>query len=509
MIKRVIVLGGGSAGLIAALTLKIKFPQLDLVVIRSGELGIIGVGEGTTPMVPTHLHGYLNIDPGEFLRETQPSWKLGIRFLWGPRPHFDYTFTRQIDWKWDALPKSNGYYCGDDFTCADVASALMALDKVFARTKNGDPFIGRDFGYHIENEPFVVYLEKLAARHGIPLDDDLVNEVKTGPAGVEALLLKSGRVVNADLFIDCSGFRSVLLGQALAEPYIDFRSTLFCDRAVAGGWDRTTEPIKPYTTAETMDAGWCWQIEHPTRVIRGYVYSSAFISEEDAEREFRSKNSKLTKTRLLKFPSGRYRNSWVKNVVAVGNAAGFVEPLEATSLHVICHECHILAGCLGDSEFRPGPLMIEAYNRLLTRPWDEIRWFLGVHYKFNTRLDTPFWRACRADVNLGPAEAIVSYYRECGPACVGRDAVLHPLDIFGLEGYFCMLIGQRVPYEHPYTPSAQEWEHWNILRSQLQARAAAGLSVQEAYAKVSSPTWQWNPGYFAYSGPPLFNTRNA
>src|SRR5262249_35835047 len=152
---------------------------------------------------------------------------------------------------------------------------------------------------------------------------------------ITGLKLASGRSRDADLYVDCSGFRSVLLSEALGEPFVNFSSTLYCDRALAGGWDRTTERIKPYTTAETLDAGWCWQTEHPNRIIRGYVYSSAFISDEDAEREFRSKNPKIEKARLLKFPSGRYRNSWVKNVVAIGNASGFVEPLEATSLHVI------------------------------------------------------------------------------------------------------------------------------------------------------------------------------
>src|SRR5262249_30678226 len=203
--------------------------------------------------------------------------------------------------------------------------------------------------------------------------------------GITGLRLVSGGVLKADLYVDCSGFGSVLLGQALGEPYISFSSTLFCDRALAGGWDRTTEPIKPYTTSETMNSGWCWQIEHPTRIIRGYVYSSDFISEEDAEREFQAKKPKVTTTRLLKYPSGRYRNSWIKNVVAIGNASGFVERLEATSLHVICDESRFLAQILEDCERQPTGSLKESYNVLVANEWDEIRQFLALHYKFNDR----------------------------------------------------------------------------------------------------------------------------
>jgi tryptophan halogenase len=237
------------------------------------------------------------------------------------------------------------------------------------------------------------------------------------------------------------------------------------------------------------------------------VYSSSFLSDEEAAREFRSRNPKVQTTRLLKFPSGRYRRSWVQNVVAVGNAAGFVEPLEATSLHVICHECHMLAECLLDSDRRPGPRLLESFNTLAIKSWDEIRWFLGIHYKFNTRLDTPFWRACRADVDIGPAAAVVEIYRENGPSLWARETVLHPNDMFGMEGYLCLLIGQQVPQQSAYAPSETEWRTWNIMRSANRARAAEGLTVQESYSKVMAPAWQWNPGYFRYQGPPVVNPR--
>src|SRR5207245_3035829 len=141
---------------------------------------------------------------------------------------------------------------------------------------------------------------------GIAIHDDLVSEVKQDEAGVAGLVLKSGGTLAADLYIDCSGFGSLLLGKTLHEPYQSFAPTLFCDRAIWGGWQRTDEPIRPYTTAEAMDAGWCWRIDHEFLINRGYVYSSAFLSDEEAEREFRAKNPKVETTRPVKFVSGRY-----------------------------------------------------------------------------------------------------------------------------------------------------------------------------------------------------------
>jgi tryptophan halogenase len=246
-----------------------------------------------------------------------------------------------------------------------------------------------------------------------------------------------------------------------------------------------------------MDSGWCWQIEHPERIIRGYVYSSAFISEADAEREFRAKNPQITTARLLKFPSGRYRNSWVKNVVAIGNASGFVEPLEATSLHVICDESRFLTQILQDCDRQPTRTLTESYNRLVGNEWDEIRQFLALHYKYNDRLDTPFWRACRADVDLVTAEPLVEYYRENGPSTFARNTLLQPLDIFGMEGYLTLLVGQKVPYRRTSKPSEAEWQIWNGIRAQHKVLAQTALTIPKAFKAISAPGWAWNSGFFS------------
>src|SRR5205085_5109099 len=264
-----------------------------------------------------------------------------------------------------------------------------------------------------------------------------------------------------------------------------------------GGWARPQgQTILPYTTAETMDAGWCWQIEHEHRVNRGYVYSSAFISDTDAEAEFRRKNPRLDTTRVVKFVSGRYERGWVKNVVAIGNSGGFVEPLESTSLAAICDECHALTGSLGDRDMQPGPTVAAAHNKHFGNTWDDIRRFLAIHYRFNTRLDTPFWRAARSDVDLAGAEDFVDYYLENGPSIAWKHTLVTGRDVFGFEGWLAMMVGQKVPYRRNFTPDPHERQVWRQLQQQNRAAAAAGLTVGQALDVVRSPQWRARPDFF-------------
>ncbi len=498
MIKNILVLGGGSAGFLAAIALKTQFPELGVAVLRSPELGIIGVGEGTTGFFPSYIHGRLRIDPGEFHRLAQPTWKLGIRFIkWGPRPFFNYSFRPQVTSRFVKLPKPTGYYCYDDFEYGDIGSALMSHDRVFLRNPDSGPAIGSDAAYHIENTHFVAFLEGFAHRLGVAIIDDTVQEIKQNDAGVSGLVGRTGRTETADLYIDCSGFASVLLGKALREPFISFKTTLFCDRAVVGGWGRTSEPIKPYTTAEGMNFGWCWQIDHEHRIDRGYVYSSDFISDEEAEREFRVKNPKVDATRIVKFIIGRYARAWVGNVVAVGNACGFVEPLESTSLAAICDEADSLVSTLGECEFQPTPTVRTQFNQRIAARWDDVRQFLGIHYKFNTASDTPFWRDCREKVDLGRAAELVEYFQENGPGLSHRETLLNPLCQFGLEGYWTLLIGQRAPCQRPYLPSLRERYSWQQIQQALKSKALTALSTEEALAAIRSPEYNWPPNFYA------------
>ncbi len=500
-IRRILILGGGTAGLLAAIAFRTRFPDLEVTLVRSPEIAPIGVGEGSTPVLPSFLHGFCGIDPGALHATANPTWKVGLRFVnWGPRPFFNYTFTPQVTWKWDDVGRETGFHFGDDFDALDAASALMSAGKAFERQPNGDPLIPLSTAYHIETGPMAAAFEQIAVERGVKLVEDTmaeaqVEDVRGGPV-VRHLTMQSGRQFAADLFIDCSGFRSKLVGELLDTPFVSFQDSLWCDRAIVGRWPRTSEPILPYTLAETMNAGWSWQIEHEHFVNRGYVFSSSFISETDAEAEFRTRNPKIGTTRLLQFPSGRRRDCWVGNVVAIGNAAGFVEPLEATALTVICDEIRILSNTLRETGMSPGPATARLYNTIAERHWDSIRRFLAVHYRFNTRSHTTFWREAREGVDLAGGEPIVEWFMENGPNSYAADGLVMREDPFGLDGYFTLLLGMSVPHQAKVHDDSSMRSIIAARRTTLRKQASAGMTVAEALAVVRSPEWQWRVGFY-------------
>lgn len=471
----------------AAISLKTRNPALSVRVLRSPDIGVIGVGEGTTVAFPRFLFDYLGVPRGEFFAMAEPTWKLGIKFLWGPRREFYYTFAKEYEATLPGLSRPTGFFHDHETHWVGLTSALMAHDKAFPRKPDGSPNLDMPYAFHIENVKLIGWLEHHARKIGVEIVDANVTAAETGPVratgreeqGIKALVLADGTRVTADLFADASGFRSELLGRALAEPYLSFEKSLFCDRAVIGGWERTTEPVKPYTVAETMDSGWAWQIEHEHFINRGYVYSSAHVDDDTAREELLRKNPKIPpdRTRVVRFRSGRRARNWIGNVVGIGNSVGFVEPLEATALGIIGLECIMLADALADTVGSPGPALVDVYNDHNTRAWDDIRDFLAVHYAFNTRLDTPFWRDCREKTELEGAAKLADWYRENGPSMLVKGILIPESNSFGFEGYLALFVGQKLQYPRERRPSSKEIETWRRYTSEMGEMARAGVGV--------------------------------
>jgi tryptophan 7-halogenase len=492
-IQSVLVLGGGSAGLLAALTLKRRLPKLAVTMVRSSSLGVIGVGEGSTAILPTHLFNNLGIPADRFYREARPTWKQGILFLWGRRSQgYFYDFGFQYDAKAQGTSRAAGFFAWDNCEDLNPTCAMMRRGLAFRSGPLGKPVIKGEYAFHIENALLVSCLEKLALESGILIEDDLLNQVQCSDQHVQALHFHSGKRREADLYIDASGFRSELLGQAFATPFKSFSDALFCDRAVVGGWRRAEdEPILAYTTAETMDAGWSWQIEHEHLINRGYVYSSAFIDDDQAQAEFLRANPKIRDTRVVPFRSGRLATEWVGNAVAVGNAAGFVEPLEATALAQIIYTSCSIVQALEASEFSPGPIHRNRHNFAMARAWDEIRDFLAFHYRFNNRRDTPFWRHCQESTPLGDFEPLFEAYRKLGPSPELIEALPFRPNLYGIEGYLAHLVGMQVPHQVRFRPAPEELSAWQNFRQRNASAATTAVSVGEALQAIRAPSWSF------------------
>jgi len=423
------------------------------------------------------------------MREVKPSWKLGLRMEWGDpaETHFNYPFERFLDQKAAELEKVTAFYSLDGMTDSSHYGAMMDRGLAPCMIQNGRAAVDPRAAYHIPNKNFIDYLHRKVKQLGADVIDGEIVEVNRHDSGdVKSLQLKDGREIEGDFFVDCTGFESLLLKKTMGAKFVSFGDALLCDAAVVGSWKRPEDDanIHPYTTAETMDHGWCWRIDFLDIVTRGYVFSTAHCSPDDAMRELKEKNPALgDDLRVIRFPSGRYDRFWIGNVAGVGNASGFVEPLEATALHLIAAQCWALVAAIRDGDRHPSEAIKAIENRHYAESWDDVRDFLALHYRFNRKLDTPFWQHCREKIPLGGAEELVAAYAETGPA-LPLGGLIPPASIFGYIGYINLLVGQRVPTMSRMRLNEDESRHWEAHRQRVREAIKPALPVKDALLRV-------------------------
>jgi len=472
------IVGGGTAGYLTALALRRHRPELEVTLIESSAIPVIGVGEATTPEIVRMLHSavFLGKDIHDFHMRVRPTWKLGIKFEFGTQDYFTFPFQR------GRILESHLY--DGHMQNQSLGAMLMAADKSPVIRDERGRVTNLDYlvrgAYHLENRRFVRYLGEEARKDGVKHIDAKIAEVRRSADGenVTELVTDDGRRLAFDMYIDCSGFRSLLLEGALQSPYYDWSSTLFTDRAVAAPVPHDGT-VKPYTLAETMDAGWCWNIPFEDEDHRGYVFSSRFMSADQAEAEMRAKNPAMGEAALIRFRSGRHEHFWKGNTLAIGNAYGFVEPLESTAIHMMVLTLELLTTHFPIS--RHDTAIRDTLNRKIGRRWDALRWFLGIHYRFNGRLDTPFWRAARADCDVSGAEEAIALYRERAPLSyrASQFYTLFAAEFFSDDHSFDTLLmglGVKARYLEPVVDP----ETWKRRRASLLRTASAALPQAEA-----------------------------
>lgn len=478
--RHIIVVGGGTAGYFVALAVKRAHPYLDVTLIESSKIPIIGVGEATTTLMPPFLHRQLGIDIGDLYRAVRPTWKLGIKFEWGDPGAGNFVYPFGFTEPLEAFAHDG------NLTNQSVTSLMMLANRTpILMREDGTPeslLPQVKFAYHLDNKPFVAFLADYARRNGIHHIDAQIKSVEADAEGanVVQLHLEDGRTVRADLYVDASGFRALLIEQALGSPFISYASSLFCDTAVVG---ELPQPgvIEPYTTAQTMSAGWCWRIPVEGEDHRGYVHSSAHLGIDAARDEMRVKNPGLGDTWTVRFRSGRHQDFWKGNTVAIGNAYGFVEPLQSTALHMVIIEIAYLLGGL-QAAAEGGQPDRDFANRSVGAHWDYLRWFLALHYRFNHREESEFWRSCRASVDVSGMADFLDRYRSQGPW--DEDGQLHYATgdpAFSYEGLMIMLLGQKAPCPAPKHARISPVQ-WEVRRSSMQGLVTRARPQAEALA---------------------------
>ena len=396
---RVVVAGGGTAGWLAAYSLIKRLGNLlDVTLVESDQIGTVGVGEATVPTMH-RFHAFFGIDEREFMRATQATFKLGIVFEnWGaPGESYAHTFGEigQSNWmvefhQYWLEAHAHGFGGSLEDYCLELKAAEAGK---FAKKAGETPLT---YAFHLNATAYAAFLRQKSEALGVRRVEGKISEITVDPetGDIQSLELDEDRQVAGDFFIDCTGFRSLLLGGALGVEFEDWGHWLAADRALAVQTE-STEPPRPYTRAIAHASGWQWKIPLQTRTGNGLVYSSRFCSDDDARATLLSNitGETITEPLQLKFKTGRRLNAWHKNCVAIGLSSGFVEPLESTSIHLIDTALVRLMRLFPFSgAMEP---LAEQFNHETQVEWEAVRDFIILHYKQTQRDDSEFWNFYR------------------------------------------------------------------------------------------------------------------
>jgi tryptophan halogenase len=404
-IQSLVIAGGGTAGWMTAAALsKLLKGQVRITLVESEEIGTVGVGEATIPMIQLY-NKVLEIDEDEFVRATQGSFKLGIEFVdWGRvGERYMHAFGRfgqdlatvPFEQYWLKMHQAGKAADLGEYAITRVAAHRNRFMRP-RRDLGNSPLADIHYAFHFDAALYAKYLRAYAEARGVQRVEGRILDVSLkGFSGhVDALLLDGGRRVEGELFIDCTGFRGLLIEQVLRTGYEDWSHWLPCDRAVAVPC-ASAGPLTPYTRSTAREAGWQWRIPLQHRTGNGYVHCSRHISEDEATAVLLAHldGEALAEPRTLRFRTGMRRQAWNRNVVAVGLSSGFLEPLESTSIHLIQTAIARLVNFFPDRGFAQAD--IDAFNRDSRFEWERIRDFIILHYHLTQRDDAPLWRHTR------------------------------------------------------------------------------------------------------------------
>ncbi|MCC2606708.1 tryptophan halogenase family protein [Planctobacterium marinum] len=474
-ISDVVIAGGGTAGWMAAASLsKLLGKSLNITLVESDEIGTVGVGEATIPPIRT-LHKLLDIDERAFMKATQATFKLGIQFEnWGQQGDsyiHSFGITGRECWAGEfhhfwLRAQQEGMTTPFGAFCLEHEAAL---ENKFALHQQ----VPLNFAYHLDATRYGQFLREMAQRQGVTRTEGKIAKVMQCPDSgyISALQLQNGDTVRGDLFIDCTGFRGLLIEQTLHTGYDNWSHYLPCDSALAVQCSNPDAP-KPYTRSIAHQAGWQWQIPLQTRVGNGLVYSSQYQDDSDAQTLLMQNipGEPLTDPRVIRFTPGKRRKGWHKNCVALGLASGFIEPLESTSIHLI------MTGLVRLMRLFPfngiTDAAINEYNNKFDSEMQCILDFIVMHYAATERRDSEFWRHC-ASMELPPSlQHKIALFKETGRV------FLDDGDIFRVDSWTQVMLGQRLKPQqyHPIVnemsqPEFQRFMHGLQMQVKQQCNA--------------------------------------
>ncbi|MDP9088771.1 MAG: tryptophan 7-halogenase [Pseudomonadota bacterium] len=456
-IRNIVIIGGGTAGWMAAAALaKVLGHGRSIRVVESEEIGTVGVGEATVPHLKL-FNQILEIDEIEFVKQTQGTFKLGIEFVdWGRIGDRYVHGFGSIGHDYGLLPFHQYWLklfrAGKAADIGAYSLNTLAAPRGKFMTSASDapahsPLANIAYAYHFDAGLYAKYLRRYSEVRGVQRTEGRVVDVllRADDGFIEFVMLQSGEKLQADLFIDCSGFRGLLIEEALHTGYEDWTHWLPCDSALAVPSEKVGPPT-PFTRSTARAGGWQWRIPLQHRTGNGYVYSSAHISDEEAAATLMGHldGRALAEPRKLKFTTGMRKKFWNKNCVALGLASGFMEPLESTSIYLIQSGIARLLNLMPDRDF--SPVLIERYNSQAAFEFERIRDFLILHYVATERRDSSFWRYCSDMTIPEPLADTIRLFKDSGRFFRNAE------EMFAITSWVQVMLGQHIEPQH-YHPA--------------------------------------------------------
>ena len=490
-VRRVVIAGGGTAGWMAAACIsKVLGKRLDIKLVESDEIGTVGVGEATIPTL-LNFHNLLEINEQEFMAETKATFKLGISFENWRNVNEDYIhsfgltgtdhWTAGFQHFWHkgrerGLAGDYGDYC---------LELRAAQENKFAHLPRGS----MNYAYHLDASAYARYLRRFSERFGVQRIEGKIVDVTTSAltGHVRSITLDSGADIEGDLFIDCTGFRGLLIGQAMGVEYENWSQWLFNDSAAALQTASVGDAV-PLTRSIAHPFGWQWRIPLQHRVGNGMVFSSRYVEQEQAIGALLGnvEGEPLMKPRVIKFTPGQRRQVWKNNVVAVGLSSGFLEPIESTSIHLIQRSIIRLMQMFPANGIAQTD--VEEFNRQAALEVEHIRDFIILHYKVNNRIDAPYWRDARNMAVPASLQHRIDLFRETGRV------FRFPTELFAENSWVQVMLGQGImPLQHHQTADLMgdaELSHFlGGIKGQID-RTVAGLPSHQSYVEryCATPT---------------------
>jgi tryptophan 7-halogenase len=492
-IQDVVIVGGGTAGWMAAAAFGrfLDNGRRTVTVVESDEIGTVGVGEATIPAI-LNFNRMLGIDENEFMRETQGTFKLGIEFVnWG---RLDESYFHPFGHYGQDLHGINFHQLylrefahGDRRPISEYCMSAMAAKRgKFGRANATarSPVSELAYAFHFDASLYAKFLRRHAEANRVVRQEGKIIKVNRRSTNgfIESVELSNGTIVAGELFIDCSGFRGLLIGDTLGVGYEDWSHWLPVDRAIAVP-TANVGPPDPFTRSTARTAGWQWRIPLQHRTGNGHVYSSKYLGDDDAEAMLMAnlEGEVLAPPRRLRFTTGRRELSWSHNVVALGLSGGFLEPLESTSIHLIQNGISRLFGLFPDRHFNP--IERDEYNRGMRDAYEDIRDFIILHYKATQRDDTPFWRYVR-DMDIPePLKRKMELFKTRGR--VFRENV----ELFSMPSWVAVMLGQNI-WPDGWDTLADALDENRVREAMAQMRqgyaaTADALPTQEEFLKAA------------------------